>query len=305
MKKQFKDADYPIYEIVCDDTERTGIRLLSIVDEPAIEMMGVAFSIDTSMKDYQFKAQEDKQMIIGPGMIPNKKILRKDDNGSFYYNVFKAETILKLVQKFNSQGTNRKINVDHSNKMVDAYIMENWIVEDTYYDKSRMYGFNVPVGTWMVSIKIEDKEFWNKEVKELGKFGFSIEGVMGEKPLEYSKVMTFEDHIDNLNDDEIEDILIEFKKWRSSPDSSNVSKIMYNDETFELVIQFEGGDKYTYFQVDFDLFRDIWEGNASCVTDDTSGEGRWWVGKTPSVGAAVYQKLIVAGIPYTKGGSLR
>jgi hypothetical protein len=305
MKKQFKDADYPIYEIVCDDTERTGIRLLSIVDEPAIEMMGVAFSIDTSMKDYQFKAQEDKQMIVGPGMIPNKKILRKDEDGNFYYNVFKAETILKLVQKFNSQGTNRKINVDHSNKMVNAYIMENWIVEDTYYDKSRMYGFNVPVGTWMVSIKIEDKEFWNKEVKELGKFGFSIEGVMGEKPLEYSKIMTFEDHIDNLNDDEIEDILIEFKKWRSSPDSSNVDKIMYNDESYELVIRFNDGSTYTYFNVDFDMFRDVFEGNASCVSDDTSGEGRWWVGKTPSVGAAVYKILTVGGVPYTEGGSLR
>jgi hypothetical protein len=268
-------------------------------------MMGVAFSIDTSMKDYQFKAQEDKQMIVGPGMIPNKKILRKDEDGNFYYNVFKAETILKLVQKFNSQGTNRKINVDHSNKMVNAYIMENWIVEDTYYDKSRMYGFNVPVGTWMVSIKIEDKEFWNKEVKELGKFGFSIEGVMGEKPLEYSKIMTFEDHIDNLNDDEIEDILIEFKKWRSSPDSSNVDKIMYNDESYELVIRFNDGSTYTYFNVDFDMFRDVFEGNASCVSDDTSGEGRWWVGKTPSVGAAVYKILTVGGVPYTEGGSLR
>ena len=305
MKKQFKDADYPIYEIVCDDTERTGIRLLSIVDEPAIEMMGVAFSIDTSMKDYQFKAQEDKQMIVGPGMIPNKKILRKDEDGNYYYNVFKTETILKLVQKFNSQGTNRKINVDHSNKMVNAYIMENWIVEDTYYDKSRMYGFNVPVGTWMVSIKIEDKEFWNKEVKELGKFGFSIEGVMGEKPLEYSKIMTFEDHIDNLNDDEIEDILIEFKKWRSSPDSSNVDKIMYNDESYELVIKFNDGSTYTYFNVDFDMFRDVFEGNASCVSDDTSGEGRWWVGKTPSVGAAVYKILTVGGVAYVEGGSLK
>ena len=37
--------------------------------------------------------------------------------------------------------------------MVDGYIMEDWIVEDDYYDKSRHYGFDVPVGTWMVSIR--------------------------------------------------------------------------------------------------------------------------------------------------------
>lgn len=305
MKKKFKDSDYPVLEIVCDDTERTGIRLLSIVDEPAIEMMGVAFNKDGATKDYQFKAQEDKQIIIGPGMIPNKKILRKDENGDYYYNIFKPDTIVKLVQKFNSQGTNRKINVDHSNKMVDAYIMENWIIEDTYYDKSRMYGFNCPVGTWMVSIKVEDKEFWKKEVKELGKFGFSIEGVMGERPLEYSKVMTFEDHIDNLNEDEMNEILAEFKKWRSSPDSSNVDKIMYNDETYELVIKFNDGEIYTYTSVDFDMFKDVFQGNASCVSDDESGQGRWWVGKTPSVGAAVYKILTVGGVPYTRGGSLK
>ncbi len=390
MKKQFKDADYPVLEIVCDDTERTGIRLLSIVDEPAIEMMGVAFNKEGATKDYQFKAQEDKQIIVGPGMIPNKKILRKDEDGNFYYNVFKSETILKLVQKFNSQGTNRKINVDHSNKMVDAYIMENWIVEDTYYDKSRMYGFNVPVGTWMVSIKIEDKDFWKKEVKELGKFGFSIEGVMGERPMEYSvskfliekkpnetknefvsrcisseikngheqnqavamcismwenyEKVEMESIIDNLDDAEVADMLKvfkyeegevccgcgwswnledggsdpyichkcgkdnkpkEFKKWRSSPDSSNVDKIMYNDETSEMVIRFNDGSTYTYFNVDFDMFRDVFEGNASCVSDDTSGEGRWWVGKTPSVGAAVYKILTVGGVPYTEGGSLK
>jgi hypothetical protein len=128
---------------------------------------------------------------------------------------------------------------------------------------------------------------------------------MGEKPLEYSKIMTFEDHIDNLNDDEIEDILIEFKKWRSSPDSSNVDKIMYNDESYELVIKFNDGSTYTYFNVDFDMFRDVFEGNASCVSDDTSGEGRWWVGKTPSVGAAVYKILTVGGVAYVEGGSLK
>jgi len=304
MKKIYKD-EYPIREIVCDDTIGTGIRLLSIVDEPAIEMMGVAFNKEGITKDYQFKTQDDKQIIVGPAMIPDFKILRKDDNGDYYYNIFKKETILKLVQKFNSSGTNRRVNIDHSNEMVDGYIMENWIVEDPYYDKSKLYGFNVPVGTWMVSIKIDNKKFWKEQVKDLGKFGFSIEGIMGERPLEYSIEKDMEYFIDNLDDNEINEILTSFKKWRSSPDSSNVNKILYNDETFEMVIEFDGGERYTYYSVDFDLFRDIFEGNASCVSDDTSGLGRWWVGKTPSVGAAVYKLLVVKGIPYTSGGSLK
>ena len=70
--------------------------------------------------------------------------------------------------------------------MVDGYIMEDWIVEDEYYDKERNYGLDVIVGTWMVSIKIEDKKFWQNEVKDLGKFGLSIEGILGERTIEYS-----------------------------------------------------------------------------------------------------------------------
>jgi len=205
MKKKYTEEGYPLYEIVVDDTSNTGIRLLSIVGEPAIELKGVAFNENGTQKNYEFQAQEDQQIIIGPALIPNMKILRKDDNGSKYYVVFKPETIKMMVEKFNSQGTNRRINVDHSNTMVDGYILENWIVEDMYYDKSRMYNFDVPIGTWMVSVKIEDQNFWNTEVKELGKFGFSVEGIMGERPMQYSHV----DAIDNLSDDEILNLLFE------------------------------------------------------------------------------------------------
>lgn len=201
--KKFEE-ELKVFEIVCDDTNKTGIRLLSLVDEPAVEIKGVCFSNKGVIKkDYQFKANEDKQVIVGPAMIPDIKILRKDEEGNKYYVVFKKETIYKLVQKFNAFGSNRRINIDHSNKIVDAYIMENWIVEDEYYDKSRMYGFNVPVGTWMVAIKVEDKKFWQTEVKDLGKFGFSIEGLMAEKPMEYGKII---DIIDSLSFEELVDL---------------------------------------------------------------------------------------------------
>ena len=211
MKKKYPESEYPLFEMVIDDSNDTGIRLLSIVSDPAIEVMGVAFGKDGATNNYSFKAQEDKQIIIGPAMIPNQKILRKDQDGNKYNVFFTKETIMKMVQKFNSSGSNRRINVDHSNQMVDAYIMENWIVEDSYYDKSRKYGFDCPIGTWMVSIKIEDEKFWKNEVKELGKFGFSIEGIMGEKPMEYSKILSVDDYIDGLTEAELLYLLKDLK----------------------------------------------------------------------------------------------
>ena len=113
--------------------------------------------------------------------------MRKDDDGNPYMVVFSKETISQMVSKFNANGSNRRINVDHSKQMVNAFVMENWIVEDPYYDKAKLYGFDVPVGTWMVCVKVEDEEFWKEEVRGSGKYGFSIEGLMGQKATKMSK----------------------------------------------------------------------------------------------------------------------
>lgn len=186
MKGKLKQMDperLPLYEIVVDNEDETGIQLISLVDEPAIITKGMAFS-DVSMMS--FKEIEDKQIIVGPALIPNMKIYREDEKYGAYYVKFTPATIEKLVEKFNKYGSNRKINIDHSNKMVDAFIMEDWIIEDEVYDKSRKYGFELPKGTYMIKVKVEDKDFWLNEVKGNGKFGFSIEGLLGQQLVQLS-----------------------------------------------------------------------------------------------------------------------
>lgn len=215
MKKKYKEEEYPVFEIYVSEDDASGVRLVSLVEDPAIQMKGMAFSQKETIKSFDFKAQKDQQIIVGPAMVPNKKILRKDEDGNKYFVVFKADTIRKMVEKFNRNGTNRRINIDHTNKMVDAYIMENWIVEDEYYDKSRKYGFEVPIGTWMVAVKVEDEKFWREEVKENGKYGFSVEGIMGQKPMNYSlSEIKLEDYIDGLSEEEILHLFNEVEEER-------------------------------------------------------------------------------------------
>jgi len=300
MKKKYNDAEYPLFEIVVDDSENTGIRLLSIVDQPAIEMKGIAFSAEGATKGYEFQAQADKQIIVGPAMIPNMKILRKDDDGNKYYMIFKQDTIEKMVQKFNSSGNNRRINVDHSTKMVDAYIMENWLVADSYYDKSRMYGFDVPVGTWMVSVKIEDQDFWKNEVKDLGKFGFSVEGIMGKRPMKYSSV---DELVDSLSDEDVITLMEEFKTYKiKAKSSSNIDRMKYDDQTNVLTVEFNSGDVYTYLDVPYDKFLNVFKGEASCRTEGSNEYGSWYVGKNPSIGAAVHKFLVEGNYSYRPVG---
>ena len=47
------------------------------------------------------------------------------------------------------------------------------------------------------------------------------------------------------------------------------------------------------------------DGNGVCRTEGKNKWGEWFIGKTPSVGAAVYERLVLSGITYKKGGSLR
>jgi hypothetical protein len=98
---------------------------------------------------------------------------------------------------------------------------------------------------------------------------------------------------------------VELKNWTSKPSSSNIKQILYNDETMDLVIQFRSGDIYTYPEVDFTEFGVIFAGAGICRTSGENRWGSWYVGKTPSVGAAVYNTLIKNNHPYKKGGSLK
>lgn len=182
-------TELPVYEITFEDDGTQGIRMVSLVKDPAIEIKGMYFSAQ-ELKDFEFKTFKDKQIVVGPAMVPNKKILRKDDNDNPYFVVFSAETIRQMSNKFNKENSNKDINVDHSDKMVPGFIQANWIIENTAYDKSRYYGYNnLPVDTWFVEMKIEDSKFWETEVKDGGKYSFSIEGMMGQEPLSMSSVI--------------------------------------------------------------------------------------------------------------------
>ena len=47
--------------------------------------------------------------------------------------------------------------------------------------KSRKYGLNMPVGTWMVSMKVNNEDVWKDYVKTGKVKGFSIEGYFTDK----------------------------------------------------------------------------------------------------------------------------
>lgn len=269
-KKKIKEQKkLPVYEIVINENdETTGVKMVSLVDDPAIEIQGMAFkkprdwgkwkgiisppchfadaeqtipnckcdiiynplisdyewitgpnpckfcleqksrwdALNSKFSNQKFSANQDKKIIVGPALIPNKKIYRRDDEtGDEYYVVFTPEVINQIVQKFNRSNNNRSINIDHSNRLAPGYIQENWLVADPVYDKSKVYGYDLPVDSWFIVVKIEDDEFWNTEIKELGKYSFSIEGMLGTKLMEFSlkRYTKDEELLEELTDPEL------------------------------------------------------------------------------------------------------
>ena len=123
---------------------------------------------------------EEKRIVVGPAMVPDLKIFRKDALGNPYYVFFSAETIKMIAEKYMRNKYIDNNDENHDGKAVkDVYVIESWIKEDEQ-DKSSKYGYeSTPVGTWFVSMKVKNDQVWEK-IKNGGLNGFSVSGYFEE-----------------------------------------------------------------------------------------------------------------------------
>lgn len=143
---------------------------ISLVNSPATESNWMCFAKQN--KEYHFST-DDKHIITGAVMIPDKIIYRCDANGE--YNVFfSADTIRKTAENYLKALKNNTFTLEHSDNTNKVSIIESWI-KDSDCDKSTALGLNLPNGTWLISAKVNSPELWS-EIKN-GRFnGFSIAG---------------------------------------------------------------------------------------------------------------------------------
>ncbi len=133
---------------------------------------------DPGLAKTSFAALDEKQMLVGPLMVPNKLIPRIDEDGNEYYVYFTEDTIKKLSYKMMKDKLIDSVNIEHDNadRVDDAFLVETWLIEDDKTDKSRKYGFDLPNGTWMGMYKIDNTRIWEDYVKTGLVKGFSVEG---------------------------------------------------------------------------------------------------------------------------------
>ena len=167
-----------IIELILDEEQDDiGVDAISIVESPAIESDFVA------LKNQDIKLAEvdkEKKILMGALLIPNKPIYRNGSEGE-YYIYFSKDTIVKASQMFLQNGKQSNSTLEHAQALNGLTLVESWIVEDKTKDKTALYGVDVPVGTWMGSVKVNNDDVWNEYVKTNKVKGFSIEGYFADK----------------------------------------------------------------------------------------------------------------------------
>jgi hypothetical protein len=166
-----------IVELILDEDSVAGIEAISIVENPAIEEDFIALN---SQEIQLAEVDKDKQILVGALLVPNKPIYRRKGDDE-YYIYFSKDTIRKASEMYLIKGNQNNSTLEHHYKLSGLSLVESWIVEDEVHDKSRKYNMDVPVGTWMGVVKVNNSEVWNDFVKTGKVKGFSIEGYFVDK----------------------------------------------------------------------------------------------------------------------------
>ena len=157
---------------------------IAIVEAPAIQIDFLCFNKE---KQYAF-TDNSKHILTGPFLIPEKRILRYDEQGTPFNIYFSKSTVEKIAYEFMNSDKIHAFNLAHEKDTDKLTLIESWVKVDEN-DKSTALGIDVPVGTWLGSVKVNDDKIW-KDIMA-GKYnGFSIAGLFSVEDTEKSEEET-------------------------------------------------------------------------------------------------------------------
>lgn len=186
-----------IYEVELENSE---VYAISLVEFPAIEEEFIALSKDK--KEKVILMDEEKHIIIGCVLKPDFPIYRYDDIRGEYYIKFSKNTIEHLSQEFIKR-KDKSITLDHESDTNKVEVIESWIKVDMEKDKSNAYGLDVPVGSWLISCKVNDENIW-QSIKNGERNGFSIESLCSLNEINFSKM---------TNKEQLESVVVSDSFW--------------------------------------------------------------------------------------------
>lgn len=168
-----------LVELIIDE-DSDGVFAISFVENPAIGSNFIALS-NSEIK--LRVTNNEKRIVTGSILIPEKAILRADDDGNPYHIFFSKDTVEKLSQKYLNDHNQGNVTLEHQIDVPDIMLVESWIKIDDLNDKSVVLGLDAPLGTWVGSFKVNNLTVWENIVKTGMVKGFSVEAMMKKREL--------------------------------------------------------------------------------------------------------------------------
>lgn len=174
---------FPLYELIINEDDHSGVTGVALVDAPAIEINFQAFH---EHKAYKFETvSAEKKILAGPLMIPNTRIYRNDSKGE-YEVFFSKETIEQIVDKFHKNQFTNRVNPMHESMLIlpDIYMVSSFITNKERGLNGPKGFEGLPDGSWYGEFKVRNEEVWQQYIKTGIFKGFSVEGFFEDKPVE-------------------------------------------------------------------------------------------------------------------------
>lgn len=185
------------YEVTFD----SDVYAISLVDEPAIESDFIFLKKENEKQ--VFLQKDDKHLIVGAVLIPDKPIYRNNGKEEYFLQ-FSSQTIEKLAYEYLMNGRMYNVTTDHQDIADNICLVESWI-KTSDNDKSNDYGIDVPIGSWLVAMKVENEDVWSR-IKSGELRGYSIESFVNLDEINLQKQYI------NMQD-EVKDIQVTDSFW--------------------------------------------------------------------------------------------
>ena len=170
----------PVYRATVDG-EETGMVLVSLVEDPAVEVDFLAFG---KQEPLQFSIQDEEQrMVLGVVMRPDYPIFRRLPNGFECYVEYPAETIHKMAEKFFATMNVNNVDTDHSWELVDGVTMVQAFFKNVEKGINPKGFEEMPDDTLFFQYHITNDEIW-AGVKNGTWKGLSLSGTFMIEPIQ-------------------------------------------------------------------------------------------------------------------------
>lgn len=189
-----KDKKLPVYKLRVSekDANNLSVDFISLVDEPAILVDWQMFN-----KQVKFSADTDRRLIMGPLMIATMPIYRRDTERGEYYVVFDKDEIYKIVQKFFRNGLTSNFNIMHGDDRADnIYLIESFIIDESRGVKAPEAFKDLPEGSWLATVKVDNDKVWQEFIKTGELKGFSIQGLFSYEKVSDTPQSTLEEIVE-------------------------------------------------------------------------------------------------------------